>query len=126
VPDRVVVFLDYQNVYRGARGCLHDDWAPHTSGQIDPLKLGLHLAADSPYPRELAQVRVYRGRPDATRDPKGYAACTRQCDIWRQDPRVAVILRTLNYPKTWPQEKPREKGMGVALLQGGSELRVCG
>lgn len=115
MPDRVVLFIDYQNVYMGARSCFHSLGEPHMCGQVDPLKLGLLLAADSPYDRELHQVRVYRGRPDSTRDPKGYAACTRQCDIWQQDSRVKVHLRTLNYPRNWPQEKPREKGIDVAL-----------
>jgi uncharacterized LabA/DUF88 family protein len=120
VADRVVVFLDYQNVYKGARSCFHDPQAPHMYGQIDPLRLGQHLAAASPYDRELTQVRVYRGRPDASRDEKGYSACTRQCAIWEQDPRVKAILRTLAYPHGWPEaslpgEKPREKGIDVAL-----------
>lgn len=126
MADRVMVFLDYQNVYRGARGCFHEPMAPHMDGQIDPLKLGLHLAADSPFDRELVQVRVYRGRPDATRDVKGYSACSRQCDVWQQDPRVTVALRTLNYPKGWPQEKPREKGVDVALAVDFATMALLG
>jgi len=120
VTDRVVMFLDYQNVYKGARACFADRMAPHTAGQVHPLALGLRIVEDSPYERTLNQVRVYRGRPDATRDPKGYAACTRQVDIWRQDPRVVCTLRTLQYPRGWPTdhvagEVPREKGIDVAL-----------
>jgi uncharacterized LabA/DUF88 family protein len=116
----VVVFLDYQNVYRGARATFHDPYDPHMAGQIDPVKLGLHLASAGLTPRELHQVRVYRGRPDATRDPKGYAACTRQSAIWEQDVRAQVTLRTLAYPRGWPDgcqpgERPREKGIDVAL-----------
>jgi uncharacterized LabA/DUF88 family protein len=120
VPDRVVVFVDYQNVYKGARACFEGLAAPHTAGQISPLGLGLRIVEASPYDRVLTQVRVYRGRPDATRDPKGYGACTRQVDIWRQDPRVVCTLRTLQYPRGWPAthaagEAPREKGIDVAL-----------
>ena len=85
MPDRTVVFLDYQNVYKGARACFHATHEPHMAGQIDPLALGLHLVADSPYDRQLTQVRVYRGRPDASRDPKGYGACTRQCTAWDKE-----------------------------------------
>ena len=77
VADRVVVFLDYQNVYMGARACFHSRIEPHWCGQIDPLKLGLHLAADSPFDREHVGVRAYRGLPDGTFDPKGFGACTR-------------------------------------------------
>jgi uncharacterized LabA/DUF88 family protein len=120
VSDRVVVFLDYQNVYKGARASFHSDDDHHVCGQIDPFTLGTCLAQDSPFDRELLEVRVYRGRPDATRDPKGYVACTRQCATWEKDPRVKVILRTLSYPYGWPTtslpgEKPREKGIDVAL-----------
>ncbi len=78
MSDRVVVFLDYQNVYKGARACFAGIDAHHTAGQVSPLALGLHVVAASPFDRTLTQVRVYRGRPDATRDPKGYAACTRR------------------------------------------------
>ena len=99
MADRVVVFLDYQNVYMGARACFHSRIEPHWCGQIDPLKLGLHLAADSPFDREHVGVRAYRGLPDGTFDPKGFGACTRQCAIWEQDSRVSAILRPLSYPR---------------------------
>jgi uncharacterized LabA/DUF88 family protein len=130
-PDRVVVFLDYQNVYMGARACFESASAHHTQGQISPLTLGLELVAQSKYPRELAQVRVYRGRPDATRQPAGYAACTRQAAIWAQDPRVECILRTLQYPRGWPTshasgEAPREKGIDVALAIDFVRMAVTG
>lgn len=102
-PDRVVVFLDYQNVYRGARRAFHTELDHHRRGQIDPLKLGLHLARDSPYNRELTQVRVYRGQPASDRDPRGYAACRRQVAVWKAASSVVdVTVRTLRYPYGWP------------------------
>ncbi|GAB3909304.1 NYN domain-containing protein [Microbispora bryophytorum] len=69
---------------------------------------------------ELAQVRVYRGRPDSTKDPKGYGACTRQVAAWEGSDQVVTALRTLRYPYGWPErcapgEKPQEKGIDVAL-----------
>jgi uncharacterized LabA/DUF88 family protein len=120
VPDRVVVFLDWQNVYRGAREAFCSLQAPHWEGQVDPLRLAQHLAADSPFDRELKQVRIYRGQPDASRDPKGYAACSRQVGVWRQSALVSVTTRTLRYPPGWPSpyqpgERPQEKGIDVAL-----------
>jgi len=57
VPDRVVVFLDWQNVYKGAREAFCTLQAPHWQGQVDPVALAKHLAADSPFSRELKQVR---------------------------------------------------------------------
>lgn len=62
-PSRVVVFLDYQNVYRGARRAFHSEHDAHWCGQVDPVKLWQHLANDSPFSRTLTQVRIYRGHP---------------------------------------------------------------
>ena len=120
MSNRVVVFLDYQNVYKGARAAFHSNADPHWNGQIDPFKLGQFITNDSKFDRELHQVRVYRGQPDATRDRKGYGACSRQVAIWRQNPKVDVTVRTLRYPTGWPNtslpgEKPQEKGIDVAL-----------
>jgi hypothetical protein len=119
VSDRVVVFVDYQNVYRGARRAFHIESDSHWLGQVDPLRLGQHLANDSPFDRALAQVRVYRGQPDAAHDARGYSACRRQVASW-SSPLVEVTLRTLRYPAGWPNrslpgEKPQEKGIDVAL-----------
>jgi uncharacterized LabA/DUF88 family protein len=120
VPDRVVVFLDWQNVYRGAREAYCAYQAPHWEGQVDPVPLAQHLAADSPFDRQLEQVRIYRGQPDASKDRKGYAACSRQVGVWRQSPLVRVTTRTLRYPAGWPNpyqpgDRPQEKGIDVAL-----------
>lgn len=115
VADRVIVFLDYQNVYHAAREAFHLWHAPPQDGQIDPLGLGELIASRSPFDRELVQVRVYRGQPDSTKDPKGYGACSRQVMVWRSKPKVKVITRTLRYPSDWPQGKAEEKGVDVAL-----------
>lgn len=119
MADRVVVFLDYQNVYRRARGAFLLESGPPQLGQVDPLRLGQLIASRSPFDRELLQVRVYRGQPDASKDPIGYAANLRQCDAWRRMPRVQVVTRTLRYPSGWPAcapgERPQEKGIDVAL-----------
>jgi uncharacterized LabA/DUF88 family protein len=119
VSDRVVVFIDYQNIYQAARRAFHDPHSPHWQGQFDPVKLAEHLAADSPFDRELSQVRVYRGQPDRRRDARGYAANLRQLRAWTSSPLVEVTSRTLRYPHGWPQanagERPQEKGIDVAL-----------
>lgn len=121
MTDRVVIFIDYQNVYRGARNCFHTGLhIPHVAGQINPVQLSEHLVATSALDRELAGVRVYRGRPDPRRDSRGHSACTRQIEAWSRDPRVAVVARSLRYPRGWPDrcqpgERPQEKGIDVAL-----------
>lgn len=131
MTDRVVVFLDWQNVYKGAREAFCSYGAPHWEGQVQPLALGRLIAADSPFDRRLHQVRVYRGQPDATRDPKGYAANARQIAAWRRSPMVDVTVRTLRYPRGWPSshragEKPQEKGIDVALAIDFVTLAVAG
>lgn len=115
MPDRVVVFLDYQNVYMGAREAFFSLGSPHVDGQVDPWLLGRLLTARGLGERALQQVRIYRGRPDAGRDPRGYAAASRQCDTWRRQLGTKVFTRTLRYPFDWPHEKAREKGVDVAL-----------
>ena len=114
---RVVVFLDYQNVYQGAREAFHGFGTPGQDGQIDPHRLGETIAAKGPpdVERELSEVRVYRGQPDSQRDPRGYAANDRQCRHWATLPKTAVITRTLQYPRNWPQEPEHEKGIDVKI-----------
>lgn len=114
---RIVVFLDYQNVYMGARSAFHAYGSPHHDGQVDPCRLAELLAAKGPpdVERKLSEVRVYRGQPDSERDPKGYAANDRQCSHWRTLPKTTVITRTLRYPRDWPREKEQEKGIDVKL-----------
>ncbi|GAA4626361.1 hypothetical protein GCM10023196_034300 [Actinoallomurus vinaceus] len=120
MPDRVIVFLDYQNMYQGARSAFHVFGAPHWQGQVDPVRLALHLVADSPFDRELAQVRIYRGQPDSKLDPKGYGASRRQHAAWLRSPYVHLVTRPLRYPSGWPTrglpgEKPTEKGIDVQI-----------
>ncbi len=117
MPDRVVVFLDYQNVYRRARAAFHDEINdPAVNGQIDPLALAQLITSRGAVARELTQVRVYRGRPDSARQPDSYGANLRQCVAWGHlSPMVNVTTRTLRYPLNWPAERAQEKGIDVAL-----------
>lgn len=114
---RVAVFLDYQNVYMGARGAFHAYGSQPQDGQVDPHALGELLVQRGPpgVDRELREVRVYRGQPDPERDPKGYAANDRQCSHWRTLSKTTVITRTLRYPREWPREREQEKGIDVKL-----------
>jgi hypothetical protein len=73
---RVVVFVDYQNVYRAARASFGLEAEPHWEGRIDPVALARRILEKDRHERELLEVRVYRGRPDSTKDPK--ATCGRE------------------------------------------------
>lgn len=44
-PAKVVVFLDYQNVYRRARDTFHDALDPSYCGQIIPVRLAQLIVA---------------------------------------------------------------------------------
>lgn len=117
MPDRVVVFLDYQNVYMGAREAFHPYGSLPQDGQIDPNRLGELLVTKAPprFDRALTEVRVYRGQPDSAKDPRGYAANDRQCRHWETLPKTKVTTRTLRYPRDWPREREHEKGIDVQL-----------
>lgn len=118
MPDRVVVFIDAQNIYHGARRAFFDRLDYHVKGQFRPYALG-QLLARSGRPgteRVLKQVRVYSGRPDATKQPKAYSAHMKQCAAWKSAG-AFVVTRMVRYPHNWPQaqEKEHEKGIDVAL-----------
>lgn len=125
--ERVILFIDYQNAYRGARDIFFGAGNhPSANGQFDPLKLGLMLASRSRVERELVQVRVYRGLPNSTRDPRGHAAARSQISLWQQDPRVVVITRPLKYPRGNNPDglKPTEKGIDVQLAVDFATMAV--
>ena len=117
MPARVVVFLDYQNVYMGARDAFYPYGSAPQDGQVDPHRLGELIVAKAPldFNRELGEVRVYRGQPDSGKDPRGYAANDRQCRHWETLPNTKVTTRTLRYPRSWPNEREQEKGIDVQL-----------
>ena len=116
MSQTVVVFIDAQNMYQGARRAFfaRDDY--HIKGQFRPDALG-QLLADSGKPssdRTLKEVRAYSGRPDSTKQPKAHSAHMKQCAGWAANG-VTVVTRSLRYSRRWPQEREREKGVDVAL-----------
>ncbi|TKK88880.1 NYN domain-containing protein [Herbidospora galbida] len=121
MPDRVILFIDYQNVYKAARATFHEEeTSPNANGGINPLLLGQWFVESGSFPRALAEVRVYRGQPHPSRDPRSHGAFSRQRQAWIADPRVTLVSRGLRYPRGWPDrcgpgERPQEKGIDVAL-----------
>lgn len=125
-PDRVAVFVDYQNVFGTARQCFASLPPGRTDGQVDPIGLGLLLASRRNRPSVLADVRVYRGLPDSMRDLRTYTASQRQASTWTRSPLVTLVTRPLRYPRRWPAEPAREKGVDVALAVDLVRLAVKG
>lgn len=113
-PARVVVYIDYENTYRGAKESFHSWTDGYVAGHFHPGKLGELIVDRSKFPRELVQVRVYRGQADPDKQPGSHAAAERQFAKWQEDPKVRIKRRPLNY-RGWPAEKPREKGIDVQL-----------
>jgi uncharacterized LabA/DUF88 family protein len=125
---RVIVFLDYQNVYNGAREAFDLRADPSRYGQIDPLRLAELIVARHPEESHLDGVRLYRGRPDSAKQPQAYGANMRQSDAQEKRGRglVKVITRTLRYPHDWPSTPAQEKGMDVALAVDFVTMAVSG
>lgn len=109
---RVAVFIDYQNVYKGARAAFTPDTGNHVDGQVHPRRLGLKLKGVGNDGRELVGVHVYRGLPSSTNDPLGYSAADRQIALWSQQALVTAVTRPLNYRD---RSRPREKGIDVKI-----------
>jgi uncharacterized LabA/DUF88 family protein len=114
--ERLVLFIDAQNFYNGARRAFFTSEDSHVFGQFQPVGIG-SLICSRGLPgtaRSLEEVRVYTGRPDASKEPETYAAHMKQCAAWSKTG-ATVIARPLRYPPNWPQNKAQQKGVDVAL-----------
>jgi uncharacterized LabA/DUF88 family protein len=108
---RTIVFVDGQNMYKGAREAFGWKQEKGHYGNFRPLGLGRLVTDDSK--RELKQVRLYQGLPDSYRDELGNALTQRRLASWKADDPdlVEIITRPMKYP---PPEG-REKGIDVRL-----------
>lgn len=119
MPDRLVVFYDWQNVYEGARETFFDPNAPRWRGQVDPIALGERIASRqvSRTNRTLHQVRLYTGRPSNRHDPRTYAAHQRQFATLKN--RGAIVRhRTLRYRDGIAIQKGVDVQLAVEFVQG--------
>jgi hypothetical protein len=109
MADRMMVFVDYQNVYKGARDAFFPNATTGMEGQFHPLALAKILCQirQEHHDTELTKVLVYRGMPDARKDQKGNSASSRQKARWEKAG-IVVKTRPLRYPLEWPNEKPQE------------------
>ena len=124
--DRVIVYVDYQNVYNWARRMFVDNPkdAKPVEGHIRPEKLGELLVGRRQRPGALEQVRVYRGRPNPAREPKATRANDRQTDSWQRHDRVKVIRRDLKYRDRAASEKGIDVAIGVDMIRLAMEDRM--
>ena len=124
VPQKIAVFIDWQNTYKTAREAFGWRDYPNEYGNYSPYALSKHLAAGNDRGAEAALVRVniHRGLPSQKFDPAGYAANRRQSAAWmKEDPDVVIPrLRPLRYSHEG-SEPPREKGIDVELAVAAVE-----
>ena len=102
--SRVVVFIDYQNVYHRARDAFFPSGEVSSIlGSVHPFRLGellCDLGRNKEYQRALIGVRVYRGKPDSRSGLNLSRAFDRQVASWRQTPRVTVRTRPFAIPQS--------------------------
>jgi uncharacterized LabA/DUF88 family protein len=121
-----MVFIDGQNVFKSCE-------RRFGRGQVHPILLTRALLAG----RKLVGSRYYSGVPDPRKDPRGNAAANRRHALIRRTG-VTVVERMLRYRWEWgldtrplgdaakhvgelhpvdasPYERPREKGIDLAL-----------
>ncbi len=126
--DRVAVFIDWQNVYKGAREAFGLYSQPSEHGNISPYRLAQILAAgnDRGANGKLVLVEIHRGLPSSTRDPIGYGANRRQSAVWMKENPELVIprMRPLRYPDDG--SGPEEKGIDVQLALAAVENTLVG
>lgn len=116
--NRVILFIDSQNVYMRARAAFGMTEMPSRFGQIDPLATAQLISKKFKFQNVVKQIRIYKGIPSNKRDPKGYAAVRKQTAAWTAASELNhVTLRTLQYIGSSSKDSlsPREKGIDVAI-----------
>lgn len=123
MAERVALFVDAHNVYRGARRAFHRPSERRIAGQVWPGRVG-EIICERGGPggeRTLEYVRVFRGVASEAEDAVGHAAARRQIAAWERHPKVRVFEHTLKRrssrcPKCGEvDEQLVEKGVDVHL-----------
>ena len=123
-PLRLVLFIDYQNAYRRASGVFFPNSQSGRDGHLKPMELGRLIASRGSSGGTLytlSEVRVYSGRPNPKIDKRTFSAHRKQSQRWALDGAM-VIERELRYP----QGRPQEKGIDVALAVDFVRLAING
>ena len=128
---RVGVYIDYSNVYSGARDAFMLWNEQGYKGNINPFFLARHVAlsapsgcADRSETHELTFAKVFRGAPDPGRDPIGAkieAARAAQWEQWGCN----VYRQTLDYGSGFPAEKGVDVRLATNLIVDQSSIDLA-
>lgn len=112
---RVAVYIDAMNCYNEARDAFHQQTDPSRYGELRPKAFAEMLVGKGIAGDVLVHIGIYRGEPDARRDPKTAAAFMRQRQSWIDE--CGAILRPRNRPMRYfsgrPLSEAEEKGIDV-------------
>lgn len=116
--ETVRIFVDYQNVHLSVAEAFAPPGTPPHTTLVHPARFADALMAR----RVLAgrggtvdEIHVYRGQPNAKHQPDMTSRNKAQAAEWSRDRRVKMHTRPLRYPRNWPTDKAREKGVDVML-----------
>lgn len=113
---RVMLYIDDQNMYRGARRTFFPNSYNNLEGQFNPVEMG-NIISQRIRPggsRELVGIRIYTGRPNKHRNRVSYSANRRQCAQW-ESWGADIYSRPLRYNWSDPNSKGEQKGVDVSL-----------
>ncbi|NEE00673.1 NYN domain-containing protein [Phytoactinopolyspora halotolerans] len=123
-PVLAYVVIDYQNIHLTAHDLFMSRRTPLKGSQIHPAAFAERILAVRPHQGPgsarvpaviLHEVLVFRGQPRSDRELRMYSVVEAQRAEWSQDDRVKLFFRPLKYPRRWPDEPAREKGIDVEL-----------
>lgn len=86
MPERVAVFLDYQNVHLTAHSLFATYGIRPETSLVHPLRVAECITEKRRIESELVSVRVFRGRPNPEHHPVPTAANDAQSAAWQRDP----------------------------------------
>lgn len=128
---RVGVYIDYSNVYSGARDAFGLEYEPGYRGNINPDYLAKRVALQSPGPaavprrdtHELTMAKVFRGAPDPGRDPRGALMEAKRAAQWERWG-CGVFRHTLDYARGEPVEKGVDVRLSTEMLLDAARDRI--
>lgn len=118
---RVGVYVDYSNVYKGARDAFLLDRAPGHRGNVRPVDLAVRVASKTPDgtsrdgTHALTFAKVFRGAPDPGREPHAALMEAKRAHEWERSGAV-VYRHALDYARGHPVEKGVDVRLANTML----------